>query len=88
MKLLLCLSCQDIIRLPINRKERSCQCGKVKGRYLDQLNAEYSGESAYPIGFNNYSLAAAISTQPEKGEGKRFEAFIVPKECSTFKRIN
>jgi hypothetical protein len=87
MKLLLCLSCQDVIRLPINLKERSCQCGKVKGRYLNHLHAEYSGESAYPIGFDNHTLAAAISTQPQSGKGKEFTAFIIPKECPTFKKV-
>ena len=43
MKLLLCKECQDIVRL-IQEEKRVCKCGKVGGKYTDDLNAVYFGE--------------------------------------------
>jgi hypothetical protein len=85
MKLLLCVNCQDVIRL-IHNEERTCLCGRVKGKYLDEINAVYSGDSAIPIGFNNSDLSCALQEQPKSGMGKRFEAFVIPQECLTFKK--
>ena len=83
MKLVLCLTCQDVFKLAVGRT-RSCMCGNCSGRYLDdKYRAEISGESAIPIGFNNRSLATALRDQPSEGMGRRFEAFVIPKECAT-----
>jgi hypothetical protein len=41
----------------------------------------------YSSYFDNFSLAAAISAQPQSGQGKEFKAFIIPKECPTFKKV-
>ena len=83
MKLLYCVECQDVIRLV--KEERKCSCGKVSGKYLDKLHAEYSGEEAVPIGFDNSSLIKAIQSQPDTGRGRRFDAFVIAKDCDTFK---
>jgi hypothetical protein len=83
MKLVLCKNCQDVIRLI--DEERKCRCGNVSGRYLDEIHAEYSGEYAVPIGFANSTLVHAVHNQPESGIGETFEAFVIPKECPTFK---
>jgi hypothetical protein len=86
MKLIICLECRDVVRLIIN-EERTCQCGKSGGRYLeDGLNAEYWGK-AIPIGFANYSLAEAIGNQPGYGKGYEFTAFVIPKQCETMKKV-
>jgi len=79
VKLLLCKTCGDVFNLQLHTK--SCGCGLVSGKYIDNLYAEYS--NGIPIGFNNPSLAKALKNQPESGMGERFEAFIIPKECPT-----
>jgi len=87
MKLILCKKCSDIFKLDI--KLRSCKCGKSYGRYLnDDFNAEYAGEYAIPLGFKNSSLKKAIDNQPTSGSGENFEAFVIPKTCDTFIKIN
>jgi hypothetical protein len=52
----------------------------------DDLNAVYGGD-AVPLGIANSTLHTAIACQPEGGRGKYFEAFVIPKQCSTFERI-
>lgn len=68
---------------------RSCACGKSGGHYHDDgLNAEFYGP-ALPLGFNNYSLTKALSHQPPKSatRGENFEAFVIQKQCPTFKKV-
>jgi hypothetical protein len=86
MKLLLCKNCQDIIRL-IHSK-RTCKCGNISGIYINELDAIYSGDDAVPIGFANGSLVEAMRNQPESGMGKVFTAFVIPKECETFVKVD
>ena len=83
MKLIVCRECQDVVRL-IQGEKRTCKCGKVGGKYLDELNAVYFGDMAVPIGFANNSLAMAIRNQPKQGMGQDFDAFVIPKVCNTF----
>lgn len=83
MKLLLCTVCQDVVRM-IKEEVRSCKCGKCSGQYTDDINAWYKGESAVPLGFDNFSLVKALFNQPEEGMGERFTAFVIPKQCPTF----
>ena len=85
MKLLLCKECQDVVRL--NDVKRVCKCGKVGGKYTDDLNAIYFGETAVPIGFVNSTLAKAVHKQPKEGMGENFTAFVIPKVCSTYKLV-
>lgn len=85
MKLLLCKECQDVVRL-IDTK-RTCKCGKVGGRYIDDINAVYFGATAVPIGFANSTLVNAFQNQPENGMGQYFDAFVIPKDCPTYKLV-
>ena len=85
MKLIICTNCQDVFKL--DRVIRSCKCGDCKGRYLNNIDAEYSGSSAVPLGFKNSSLVNAIKNQPESGLGKEFFAFVIPQECPTMRRV-
>jgi hypothetical protein len=82
MKLLRCNDCKDIFSLS-SREEKTCFCERSKGKYLDSLNAVYSGPCT-PLGFDNMSFNHAIMNQKEKGNGTEFKAFIIPKNCSTF----
>jgi len=81
MKLIFCKGCQDVFKL--DTEPRTCKCGATSGRYLDDLQAEYKGLWAVPIGFLNSSLARAVKNQPESGMGEPFMAFTIPKECDT-----
>ncbi len=86
MKLLLCRHCGDVFALM--RQTRSCKCHGVEGRYIDNINAEYSGEGAVVLGFSNFSLVQAIKEQDLHGNradglGRRFEAFIIPTNAPT-----
>lgn len=85
MKLIFCNKCQDVVRL--NRYEaRTCYCKESSGKYIDELNAWYKGD-CIPLGFVNSSLSIALKNQPEDGCGVNFDAFVIPKECPTFKKI-
>lgn len=63
MKLLFCQNCKDVINLHEHLKK--CSCGKTEGKYLDKMNAEYSGEFAIPFAIDNYSFFSRI-----KGTGQ------------------
>lgn len=94
MKLLMCLECADIFSL--SKKEKVCGCGKTKGRYIDNLNAEYSG-NAQPIGFANGSFMEAIKVQRienkkpkaknECCKGVEFTAFFIPDSATSIEKI-
>jgi hypothetical protein len=86
MKLVLCRKCQDIFKLDFNL--RRCKCEECWGKYLpDGLNAIYGGIYAVPLGMANGSLVDAVKEQPAMGLGKKFEAFVIPRQCDTMKRM-
>jgi len=45
MKLLNCLECHDIVKLPSNGALRHCMCGKSAGRYRNDTAIELHGNS-------------------------------------------
>ena len=81
MKLIFCLACSDLVALRVGVK-RTCFCGKSWGEYLDDSIAKIGGR-ALPVGFLNKSFVHAVKYQPEGGQGKTFEAFVIPKHCPT-----
>jgi len=81
MKLLFCTKCCDFFSLSL--KEKTCTCKQSGGKYLDGFNAVYWGE-AIPLGISNNSFVDALQNQPKDGWGRRFEAFVIPKECEVF----
>ena len=86
MKLILCTECHDVFKL--DYKERRCKCGRTWGMYEDNgLWAQYSGDTAVPLGFANSSLVKAIDNQPQEGMGEEFVAFVIPIECPTMEKI-
>jgi hypothetical protein len=83
VKLILCRECHDVVKL-IPEEKRHCYCGKAWGQYhVDGLNAVYGGETAIALGFHNDSLISAVKSRPERGPGRDFKAFVIPKYCST-----
>jgi len=84
MKLLFCPHCQDVFKL--TKEFRACECGESYGSYKsDGLNATYGG-NCVPLGIKNTSLVQAIHHRPLKGQGSRFEAFVIPVICPTMKK--
>jgi len=57
MKLLFCHKCYDLFKLDIEL--RSCKCGYVKGKYINEVQAEVNG-NGYSIAIGNGSLIEAI----------------------------
>ena len=87
MKLLFCKDCADIFRLYVDHP-KTCHCGKTTGQYEeDGLHAWYSGP-AIPLGFANPSFLTAICNQPDEGWGREFTAFVIQKDCDTFKQMS
>ena len=87
MKLIYCLDCDSVVRLT-GKRERVCECGRSGGKYLDDLNAEFFGENAVPLGFANSSFIEAIHNRPHEGMGERFTAFVIPTVCKTMKYVH
>jgi len=95
MNLLMCLECGDIFNL--TKKEKSCGCGKTRGRYVDELNAEYEG-NAQPIGFANGGFIEAIKVQRIENKKKKpknecckgveFTAFFIPDAATSLCKID
>jgi len=85
MKLILCKHCKDVVKL--KHQKTSCDCGKCWGWYVDDLNAVINKE-AIPIGLANSSLINAIRFRPEFGQGSKFEAFVIPKDCETIEVVD
>jgi len=84
MKLILCRSCGDIVATRAAR--RTCQCGKSWSTYTNARDAIYGGE-AIPLGLANKSLATALANRPASAGGSRFEAFVIPIECPTYRKV-
>lgn len=57
MKLLFCPDCSHVFSLHFNL--RSCDCGKVSGRYIDRVTAEVNGQGI-SLAIGNGSLRQAI----------------------------
>lgn len=85
MKLIFCPACRDIVRLTLT--PRSCTCGDAFGVYDDDGLHAFIGGSAIPVGFANSSFRAALRGQPASGDGKPFNAFVIPVECPTIDRV-
>ena len=85
MKLIYCKECRDIVRL--RGELRWCECGASMGRYTGVWDAEIGG-SAIPLGFDSLDFFIAIEERPERGLGKEFTAFVIPKKCSTVEVID
>lgn len=95
MKLILCLSCFDIIKPPIG-EPRACQCGNVEGQYLDDLHAQFTAKTDHYVllGMHNSSMQRAIAQyRNDQANGIQhqwglpFDAFVIPEPCDTFRRV-
>jgi hypothetical protein len=64
---------------------KHCDCGGTTGMYIDEINANYSGRYAVPLGIDNNSFIDARNNIGQTST--TFEAFIIPKNCETFKKV-
>lgn len=87
MKLLYCKKCHDIFRI-YSDEFRLCNCKESGGKYVSELKAVYFGNYAIPLGLDNWSFGMALQFQPFEGDGKKFDAFVIPKTCSTFIKVD
>lgn len=98
MKLILCHQCQDVFKFG-SKIFKSCSCGNVKARYIDDLLAEFycENDDYSLIGFANSSLGDSISKYRRKKEetgyklgsmGIHFDAFVIPEPCPSIKKID
>ncbi len=86
MKLIYCPECHDVRTIHLSATR--CKCQKSWGRYIDPggRHAEYGG-SAIPLGFDKSSLTVAITWR--KGHGQSFfDAFVIERECPTFRHVD
>ena len=88
VKLLYCLACGDLFI--VTSEPRACLCGATRGQYVDSHSAIYSGKLAVPLGIANASFLRAMYNRLDKdtGKGERFEAFVIPKQCESFRRTD
>ena len=101
MKLLLCVTCNEVFNLSHTYKE--CSGGHGGGRYINDLDANIWGPSdkIFCLGFANSTLVDALRAQINKGDstemmsyggkltpkGRRFEAFIIPDAADSVVRM-
>ncbi len=73
MKLLFCPYCHDLFRL--QRLVRSCECGRVSGRYINRTEAVVNGEG-FSVAISNGSLEDQCYRAQEDQTTGRAEAQI------------
>lgn len=77
MKLLWCPKCNDVIRLQYFI--RSCECGRVSGKYLNNVEAVSNGKGV-SIGIGNAHISMAAMSLGSKKETKDQQHYIEGKE--------
>jgi predicted nucleic acid-binding Zn-ribbon protein len=96
MKLLICTRCNSVFNLVLG-ETKTCSCGQCGGRYVDQVRAEWWGDSetAFLLGFANSTLVTALRAQLDQGDsvdtmlyagkqvakGREFTAFVIPESA-------
>lgn len=101
MKLLLCITCNEIFNL--SKTYRECKGGHTGGLYINDLNAQYWGpkDKSFILGFANNTLVSAIRSQINEGDqkpkyipaygnvspGREFTAFIIPDSASSIEHF-
>lgn len=69
MKLIYCPYCGDMFKLRLQNM-KTCECGKVKGRYIDNSLAEVSEEAiSVAIGNGSFNQAVGMMKYVQKHSG-------------------
>ncbi len=69
MKVAICVKCSSFLQL--GKEFKSCTCGEIKGRYLDNGDDIEVTEGTYVMGIANNDIAWAISNSKYTDEGLR-----------------
>jgi len=87
MKLIYCNNCKDIIRL--HKTTTDCLCGESGGHYKEDgsLHAIIYG-NCKPLGFDSNEFKNAIASQPEYGEGRKYTAYVIPRNSPTVEHVD
>ena len=67
MKLLLCLSCGDVVQM--RPEPRACLCGASSGRYLDDGATVAQTAGSVSLALHNHDLRAALDVWRAAPEG-------------------
>lgn len=100
MKLLCCVSCNQVFSLAYEYQE--CRGGHGGGQYIDNVNARIwgPGNRIFILGFANSTFISALRAQLEQGDstemfdyageytpkGRDFTAFVIPDAASSVVR--
>jgi hypothetical protein len=82
MKLLYCRACHDIVRL--HAAERSCVCGRSKGRYRNDRVVQVYGPCSV-LGIPNLGFLRAVN-DPASLQGGDFKAFLIAEPNESIER--
>jgi len=83
MKLIYCTHCKSVINL--NKRRKICPCKRSSGKMLDDLICEISG-FAIVLQFGSTRFKEAIENQAEKGLGRNFDAYVLPRNTPSVKK--
>lgn len=86
MKLLHCPNCGDAFRL--TAEMRFCSCKANFGLRMDDDKTVQVSNGAVVMGIPDPALQAALNAMPESGRGVIVQTFILPKNCSTVRRVS
>ena len=96
MKILWCKKCRSMFNL--HSESKSCECGKSHGRYIDDINAIYTGKYAILLGIDNHSFFARLLPKChvphniiyDEWHGKgNIQCWIIDKKtCTTIKKLS
>jgi hypothetical protein len=85
MKLIYCRNCHFMFSLQESDRFQWCKCGDSGGRYINDINAEFTGRHAVPIGIDNSTLVEAMF---KNNDITNFKAFVIDDATApTFKRL-
>lgn len=84
MKLLFCEMCGSLFSLSPER-EKSCDCGRVKGRYNGHRMAVSNGKG-YALGMGTGSLSDALVNMARYGSGESREFYLENNRVITWVR--
>lgn len=94
MKLLYCINCNSIFNL--GREIKTCECGKTKGKYINNSEAIYCGQSARPMGIDNRDIAIDLAKTKSEDiamakalKGKYIRCWFIKKDdcCVSFLKV-
>jgi hypothetical protein len=90
MKLLLCVKCDDVIKLAVG-EWRQCECGAARGQYLEDGDNVEVSPGCVVLGINNTSLSDATRRRNDRSlsasfPAVEFAAFVFPDNYRKIRR--